>query len=304
MQKNTAKIIKILRLFCSCYWNNIWIGIVLILRNRTLNEWSGPTALYRELLTVFFILFQTTIAKGWWTWTLRWRHITKCELSLEKSWSSRPDPSQSLPTCPRKSRVIYQYRYLSCTEFSYLSIWLWKSFRVYFSCRFSFFKDGPTAVQRKVDRRAEHWAGLCDQLHHGPGAVVGAGCVGGRGLLGPGAGGRRAGRRGRCGGPFPAGHAHRGAGLLPHCGLHGEGRQKDGQIINSFQGDILLRNINSVNLYMLFIEIIRYRYRFNLVHIAFCLKALGLGLFREPGNDGLGAQGHGDVEGKYQILYW
>ena len=64
------------------------------------------------------------------------------------------------------------------------------------------------------------------------------------------------------------------------------------------------RNINSVNLYMLFIEIIRYRYRFNLVHIAFCLKALGLGLFREPGNDGLGAQGHGDVEGKYQILYW
>ena len=55
---------------------------------------------------------------------------------------------------------------------------------------------------------------------------------------------------------------------------------------------------------MLFIEIIRYRYRFNPVHIAFCLKALGLGLFREPGNDGLGAQGHGDVEGKYQILYW
>ena len=41
---------------------------------------------------------------------------------------------------------------------------------------------------------------------------------------------------------------------------------------------------------------LRYRYRFNLVHIAFCLKALGLGLFREPGNDGLGAQGHGDVE--------
>ena len=56
MQKNTAKIIKLLRLFCSCYWNNIWIGIVLILRNRTLNEWSGPTALYRELLTVFYFI--------------------------------------------------------------------------------------------------------------------------------------------------------------------------------------------------------------------------------------------------------